>query len=254
MAGAAHAQSDHVDRFTPLVYEDAKGSHLRYRLFAPEPRNASKRYPLVIYLHGSGGRGTDNVKQLTGGNVWATGLFSSPEVQERYPSFVLVPQTNRAVTEGWGGFERHPGGRRTLRPEPAGEPIDHLVALIDALSDDYPIDSRRIYVAGQSMGGAGAWALVTRYPGRFAAVVPVCGAGDPKQAGRIRAPAWVFQGADDRTVPPIRSREMVEALRAAGAEARYTEYPGVGHDSYEKAFTDPELVEWLFAQRGPAVE
>jgi predicted peptidase len=107
-----------------------------------------------------------------------------------------------------------------------------------------------VYVMGLSMGGFGTWDLVTRYPKRFAAAVPICGGGDP---GRVESlgdlPLWVFHGADDEVVAPIYSRRMVEAIRAAGGDPRYTEYPGVGHNSWDPAFAEPELFPWLFAQR-----
>lgn len=252
LASTAAAQMEHVARYEARVYEDATGGRLSYRLFRPESYDASRRYPLVVYLHGAGGRGADNLKQLTGGNAWATHLFSSPEVQQRHPSFVLVPQINpRAVSDGWGGFVGRPPAGTEFLSEPAEEPIDRLIGLIDSLGAEFSLDSQRIYVTGQSMGGYGTWAVITRYPDRFAAAVPICGGGDPSAAARIGIPVWAFHGADDKTVPVEQSRSMVNALKAAGAKPRYTEYPGVGHNSYEKTFSDPELVEWLFSHRAP---
>ena len=247
LASTAAAQTDHVARYEARVYEGATGPRLNYRLFRPESYDASRRYPLVVYLHGGGGSGADNLKQLTGGNVWATRLFSSPEVQQSHPSFVLVPQINPGpFPDGWGGFVGRARAVTKFLLEPADEPIDRLIGLIDSLGAEFNLDTQRIYVTGQSMGGYGTWAVITRYPDRFAAAVPICGGGDPSAAARIGVPVWAFHGADDKTVPVEQSRSMVNALKAAGAEPRYTEYPGVGHNSYEKAFSDPELVEWLF--------
>jgi len=242
---------EHVAEYEARVFEDATGARLPYRLFRPAGYDPSQRYPLVVYLHGAGGRGTDNLKQLTGGNVWATRLFSSPEVQQKHPSFVLVPQINPGpFPDGWGGFTGRPPAGRKFVSGPAGEPIDLLIGLIDSLGAEFSLDAQRVYVTGQSMGGYGTWAAITRYPGRFAAAAPICGGGDPSAAARIGIPVWAFHGADDKTVPVEQSRMMVKALKAGGAKPRYTEYPGVGHNSYEKAFSDSELVEWLFAQRG----
>ena len=246
------AQVDHTKSYEARVFEDPSGGRLKYRLFRPADYDASKRYPLVVYLHGSGGRGDDNLKQLTGGNAWGTRLFSSAKVQNDYPSFVLAPQTDPTTRGiGWGGFgPRTPAGRK-FAAEPAGDPIDLLAGLIDSLSTEFSLDAGRVYVTGQSMGGYGSWGAITRYPERFAAAAPICGGGDPSAVGRIGIPIWAFHGSADQTVPVEQSRVMVEALKAIGAKVNYTEYPGVGHNSWEKAYSEAELVEWLFAQRRP---
>lgn len=248
LAVPAAAQTEHVDEYEARVFEDATDARLRYRLFRPAAYDPAQRYPLVIYLHGAGGRGTDNLKQLMGGNRWATRLFSSPDVQQEHPSFVLAPQIDPGAVGGWGGFEG-PRRARKFSSGPAGEPIDLLIGLIDSLRAEFSLDAERVYVTGQSMGGYGTWGVITRYPNRFASAAPVCGGGDPSAVARIVAPVWAFHGADDQAVPVEQSRMMVEALEASGAKPRYAEYPRVGHNSWEKAYSDPELVAWLFAQR-----
>lgn len=256
LAASAAAQTDATQSFEARTYEDSSGNRLLYGLYKPDGYGPGKRYPLVVYLHGSGGRGDDNRKQLMGGNAWAAGLFSGRELQQDHPSFVLAPQTNS--TGGWGGMIRpdRDSWDRTktgvkFAPEPANEPIDLLVGLIDSLSEEFSLDRRRFYVTGQSMGGYGTWGIVTRYPDLFAAAAPICGGGDPDAVERIQAAVWTFHGDADRTVPVQQSRMMIEALEAAGKKPRYTEVPGVGHNSWEKAYSDPELVEWMFAQRRP---
>ena len=115
----------------------------------------------------------------------------------------------------------------------------------------YSVDPDRIYLTGLSMGGYGTWQMVTRYPDLFAAIVPICGGGDPNRVQRIaKVPTWVFHGEDDRTVPIKRSEEMVEAMKAAGAtDIQFTRYPNTGHDSWTKAYNDPKLYEWLLSHR-----
>jgi len=113
-----------------------------------------------------------------------------------------------------------------------------------------PIDPDRVYLTGLSMGGYGAWDLAARHPERFAAVVPVCGGGDPAQADRLRdLPIWVWHGDRDRSVPVEQSRRMVEALRRAGSAVRYDELPGVGHGSWKQAYGAGGAIDWMFAQR-----
>ncbi len=252
------AQTEQEKSYEAGVFGDPSGGRLQYRLFRPKGYDRSRQYPLVVYLHGGGGSGDDNLKQLRGGNIWATGLFSDEEVQQKHPSFVLAPQTDPAASgvSGWGGLNRPPrdGWDRTrtsakFLPEPADEPIDVLVRLIDSLKVQFSLDANRIYVTGQSMGGYGTWGIVTRYPNLFAAAAPICGGGDPAAAARIKIPIWAFHGEDDKTVAVQQSRMMIEALKAAGAKPLYTELPGVGHNSWETAYSDSEFPEWLFAQR-----
>jgi predicted peptidase len=125
-----------------------------------------------------------------------------------------------------------------------------VVQILDSVAKQFSIDSSRVYVTGQSMGGYGTWDVILRYPGKFAAAIPVCGAGDPTQAKLIAdLPVWAFHGDKDHTVPVKGSRQMLAALKAAGSGARYTEYPGVGHDSWRKAWSEEELIPWLFQQQ-----
>jgi predicted peptidase len=224
-----------LERFEARVSRDAEGRTLRYRLF--KPPGATTNLPLVLFFHGAAGLGDDNVRQFNGGNEVPPGVLTAPENQARFPCFVLAPQCPR--TDSWGG-----SGTRvtpTLRM---------TLALLDTLPREFPIDRRRLYVVGVSMGGRGVWETVLHYPDTFAAAVPICAAGEPEGLGRIQhLPVWCFHGADDPTVPVSYARRMMAALRKAGGHPKYTEYPGVGHDSYRNAFREPELLPWLFAQR-----
>jgi predicted peptidase len=135
-------------------------------------------------------------------------------------------------------------------PDKPSEPLRLALELIEALCEELPIDRGRIYITGLSVGGYGVWDALSRWPELFAAGVPVCGGGDEALAERIaKVPVWAFHGARDGVVKPARSRNMIEALKQAGASPKYTEYADVGHNSWVRAYRDPELFRWLFAQK-----
>jgi predicted peptidase len=122
--------------------------------------------------------------------------------------------------------------------------------LLDEVLKQYRVDSRRVYLTGESMGGYGTWALAAAHPERFAAIAPICGGGEPASADRLKGvPTWAFHGADDKVVPPEESRKMVAAIQHAGGDARLTIYPGVGHDSWTTTYRDQRLYGWLSAHR-----
>ena len=226
-----------IEVFVPRMFRAADGLSLRYRLYVPPAEARVRPLPAVVYLHGSGGAGTDNLKQLSGGNAAGTHLWTSEDVKARHPAFVVAPQI--------------PDGQRwdAAGPEPA--PYAGLVLeLLDGLAREFSIDRDRIYLLGQSLGGYGTWDLISKRPDAFAAAVPLCGGGDPKRVSAARGVAiWAFHGAKDQVVPVTKSREMVAALQAAGGSVKYTEYPETGHDVWTVAFAEPALPDWLFAQR-----
>jgi predicted peptidase len=221
---------------------------LPYRLFVPDGYSAARRYPLIVFLHATGSNGTDNVRQLT---PPVGVLLGRAQTLER--AFVLVPQM--PDSDKWVSGSVGPPFRnyhQESRPQSSGA---RLVLLgLDELSAHYAIDPDRIYLTGPSAGGAGTWDLITRSGvGRFAAAVPITGANDPSRAALIAAlPIWAFHGVDDAVSPVENTREMVANLRALGSPVKYTEYPGVGHDSWDRAYAEPELFAWLFAQRRAA--
>jgi predicted peptidase len=224
------------------TYTDPAGKTLLYRLLKPEGYDPAKKYPLVIFLHGAGERGNDNEAQLKHG----VKEFVKSDVRKKYPCFLIAPQCpTRQVWAGLeGGFGSH---KQAAKPS---EPGRLVLELIGAMQKEYSIDPNRIYLTGLSMGGYGTWDLLARRPKLFAAGAPVCGGGDESTAEKIaNIPIWVFHGDKDTSVPVARSRTMVEALKKAGGHPKYTEYPGVGHNSWDKAYADPELMKWLFAQK-----
>lgn len=230
-----------------------QGTTLPYRLFIPANYSESKKYPLVLTLHGVGESGTDNYSQLL--NTRLATSWADPVNQINYPCFVLSPQTN----SGWDNI-------------PVMETISKI---LDSLINEFTIDSNRLYVTGLSMGGVGTWAIITHFPNLFAAAIPMCGSGNP---GIVTAesvtPIWNFHGTVDNIIPVGRSREMIGALESIGrsvvythcqitnclglpdstiemyikshADLFYTEYEFGTHNIWDKSYDNPMLRPWVF--------
>ncbi len=204
---------------------------LPYRLFVPTNYTASEQYPLVLFMHGIGETGTDNLRQLSvNPQVLA---FVSYARQASSPAFLAAPQC--------------PTGRVWYDPIM----LPRLAALLDALATEFSIDTNRIYTTGLSLGGMGSWALLDMAPSRFAAAIPICGADTNETLcfQYAQVPIWNFHAANDSTVPVTYSRSMVNALRGFGSPVLYTEYAGGGHGIWPMAYATPGLVEWTLAQR-----
>lgn len=238
--------ADVADRFEKKVFESDTGK-LGYRFLAPKAPKDGQKYPLVIFLHGAGERGDDNTAQL----IHGVKRFAQDDFLERYPCFVVAPQCpNEKIWASVGWWEAS-----AAMKELPSDPMSNLIKLIDSLEKSLPIDTQRIYVTGLSMGGYGTWELALRQPKRYAAIAPVCGGTDLSKLDRIKdVPAWVFHGAKDGAVKVERSREAVEALKKLGGKPIYTEYPDVGHDSWNNAYADLKFYEWLFDQKLPAAK
>jgi predicted peptidase len=231
-------EAQSIDLFDKLLYVSKKDT-LPYRLLKPVSPSALEVFPLIIFLHGSGERGNDNEAQLK----YMTDLFLDSKYRGKYPCYVLAPQCPKKNV--WADYNRD----GTLSKEPA-TPARLVMELVDKISSEFAIDSSRIYITGLSMGGYGTWDLLARYPGKFAAAVPICGGGDVQTASRIKhIPLWAFHGAKDPVVPPSQSRKMIKALQQAGGSPGYTEYPDIEHTSWVQAYQEPHLVPWLFKQK-----
>ncbi|HEY7116931.1 MAG TPA: prolyl oligopeptidase family serine peptidase [Tepidisphaeraceae bacterium] len=386
------ARAAQLSDFEPRQYKDADGNVLLYRLYKPKNYDASKAYPLILFLHGAGERGDNNAAQVRDALHWA-----KDSVQNEHPCFILAPQcpavrpmfqvygtakglnadyndyaqsgagqwkhykielaklptgakhylsfTNAAAAKATappvGEFRNltiyeasvpHDQGHIDLRKldfskrmgkgtlavsddgttltltgdlrakaafeytvtphsvlefdfRSSAQGLTHAIALdtddffdyrwanmdwaakkgsmgkepstpmrlalevLDQLRKEFKLDDKRLYITGLSMGGYGTWDVIARHPTLFAAAVPVCGGADESTAPTIKdIPIWCFHGGADPTVPTARSRNMIKALEAAGGQPKYTEYPGVGHNSWDKAYSEPELPKWLFAQ------
>jgi predicted peptidase len=224
---------------------------LRYRILYPANYNAGKKYPLVVFLHGSGERGNDNEAQLTHGGK----LFADSAVRQQFPAIVVFPQCSR--TDFWARLGRDPNKKDSLGQftflsnQPIGKGLGLVSSLLDSLVATKTINTKKIYLGGLSMGGMGTFELLWRKPKFFAAAFPICGGGDPQKVtvyGK-KFPVWIFHGDNDQAVPVGNSRLMYNVLHAAGAKVKYSEYPGVGHNSWDNAFAEPELLVWLFKQK-----
>lgn len=239
----AKAQQHH---FSSSAY--SKGDKvLPFRIMYPEEFEVSGKYPLILFLHGAGERGTDNEKQLVHG-----AQFFAQYNRKDFPAVVVYPQCPEDQYWAAVDFTWHPDGSRTFAFRPEGEPtwpMQLVISLLDSLMTTPWIDQSRIYVGGLSMGGMGTFELIFRRPEMFAAAFPVCGGGKPETAAffAARVPVWVFHGDADPVVPADLSLRMVEALQQAGASPRLTLYPGVGHNAWDYTFKETELIPWLFS-------
>lgn len=209
--------------FVPRVYEDADGGEYRYHVFVPHGYHPARRWPAILFLHGAGQTGTDGLSPTQ------SGLGRAIRRRARsFPFLVVFPQS---VNRTWSAGSAD--GRRAL-------------AILDEVCREYSVDEDRVYLTGLSMGGGGTWSLAAAEPGRWAAMVPVCGYGSPAWAKELaRIPCWCFHGVEDRTIPVERSREMVRAMREEAGAIRYTEYLGVGHNAWDPAYDTDELYDWL---------
>ena len=239
----AKADPSTNNEFLLRIYTNAVKKTLPYRLLLPKNYDPKKAYPVILYLHGAAARGNDNTEPLN----WGPQLFLEPSLRENHSFFLVVPQCpgNSGWVEVTGlGF----GGLR----ESASLKLA-LEVVTNALPKEFSINSKRRYLTGVSMGGHAVWVLLNRRPGLFAAAVPVCA---PSDAGNVtpaaaKAPVWVFHSDDDHLVSVQDAREMVKTWRKHGGNPKYTEYTGMKHSSWKKAYAEKEMYDWLFAQRLP---
>ena len=215
--------------FEQLTYTDNRGRIARYALFTPHAVDLDQPQPLILYLHGAGEIGSDGQKQVT------VGLGPAIRSQEdEFPFYALFPQSQHG---SWRA---------------GSDDAVMALRLLEHTRSRFNIDDSRVYLTGVSMGGFGTFSLAAAYPDRWAAIVPICGGGDPTQARRIaRVPCWCFHGDADDIVSVEYSREMITAIRDAGGQPIYEELPGVGHNAWDAAYAKPELFEWMCEQRAP---
>ena len=231
---------------------NAEEGRLPYRLLYPKSFDSTRPYPVIVFLHGAGSRGNDNESQLMIGGRY----FLRTENREKYPAIILFPQCS--AIEPWADFtiENDPvTGTSTHWNFPFNKkstyPTSVLIQLLDSLAKLSFVDSSRIYVGGLSQGGMGVFDIVARRPDLFAAAFPICG-GDKVSTTRNfagKVSMWIFHGEKDDVVPVSFSRDFYKALQKASADVRYTEYPGVLHNSWVNALAEPELLSWLFSKR-----
>ena len=209
-------------------WERNEGHGLQYRIFGERKlrKSGDKLYPLVIYLHGKGG------DVMTPAEPWSANTFSEKDNYRKHPALIIAPQ---APSDGW-----------------KGEKADGVLAIAKDLIENFPIDPKRVYITGYSMGSFGTFTLIAMQPDFFAAGVGVAGGGSPKQADKLKdVPIWAFHGDADDIVKVGSSRRIVEALKAIDGKIKYTEIPGGDHGIATQVYADEEMHEWLFEQQKP---
>ncbi|WP_157492600.1 carboxylesterase family protein [Echinicola pacifica] len=236
--------------FDHKVYINEAGDSLRYRLLLPKGYKSSKEYPLVLFLHGAGERGSDNEKQLSHGSS----LFLDKHNRKEFPAIVVFPQcpedtywidiSIRAELRGQGD----PDFSQSL--DQPSEQLDMVNELVDQLQQDFSVDANRLYVMGLSMGGFGTLETLGRWPDKYAAAVAICGGGNISLAKEYapNTSVWLTHGGKDDVVPPILSRRVYEALLEENADVRYDLYPEANHNAWDPTFAEPELLPWLFSK------
>ncbi len=242
------ARSAHAQEFA-ATGQDCSQNGMACRYWLPEGYDQGTKYPLLVFLHGAGQRGTDNRAHVEDWGVELLQTVLSAENRAQYPAFVLAPQ---CPSEGEAQWVDWPWANGSYDIGQIGEsaPLKEARLMLARLQTKYSIDADRLYVTGTSMGGFGAWDLVSRTPELFAAAVPTDGGGSPQAAKRLQNLAvWAFHFADDGSVPVSSDREMFAALAAAGARPIYSEAERGGHGAQGYAIGSPGLLAWLFAQR-----
>jgi predicted peptidase len=226
------------------------GDTLRYRILYPKNYDSHKKYPLVLFLHGAGERGNDNEAQLLHGGS----MFLRDSVREKYPAIVIFPQMPKDSSWAYTVHTYDTLTKRSSLTFPflaPTTPARLAKGLMDSLVSAKKADNKRIYIGGLSMGGFGTFNMLARYPDYFAAAIPICGGGDTAMANRFakKVAVWIFHGDQDQAVNVENSRNYFHALQGQHARVKYTEYPGVGHNSWDNAFAEKDLFYWLFSNK-----
>lgn len=241
------AATQDLSLYLKKEFSGPEGKKLPYRILFPENYQKSKKYPLVLVLHGAGERGRDNEKQLIHGSK----LFLDSLVRKKYPAIVVFPQCPE--DSYWSSVKidrsKTPPAFDFNYTRPATEPLSLAMLLVEQLIREERVETKCVYITGLSMGGMGTFEAVHRYPDTFAAALPICGGGDTLRYRKVRTPFWVFHGTDDAVVDVSYSRAMVAKLKEEKVKVKYTEYPGVNHNSWDNAFSEPDFLKWMFDKR-----
>jgi predicted peptidase len=227
------AAADQKTGFLTKTFKNADGSTSEYVVFVPHDYDGTKPYPVTLFLHGAG--------ETKGGKKMPVEVGIGTHIKKNektFPFITVIPQAEAAKSAVRGRWS-------------AGSPdAERALKMLDATMKEYKTDPKRVYLTGLSMGGYGTWSLAAAHPDKWAAIVPICGGGRPDDAAKIKdLPCWVFHGDKDTAVKVELSRQMVEAIKKAGGTPKYTEYPGVGHNSWDQAYATPELWTWLAEQK-----
>ena len=204
------------------------GKDVKYVVYVPPTYDPKTATPTIVSLNGMGECGTDGFKHV------AVGLGPAVMLDvDKWPFIIVFPQ------------KQDPGSKWE---DDAQQAI--VMAALDATERELNVDQSRLYLTGLSQGGHGTWAIAAQHPDMFAAIAPICGWGTKEMAEKlVKVPVWVFHGEEDDTVNVNEARAMVAYLKAAGASCKFTTYPGVGHNSWDKAYREENLYEWFLAHR-----
>ena len=233
--------------FEKKSFVNDAGQSLPYQILYPINYNPSVKCPVVLVLHGAGERGDDNLAQMK----YGTSVFLNLENQSKFPAIVIFPQCPK--DSYWSSVKIDRTQKPTLfefdYTQTIHWPLQSAVDLVKSLVKSKVADKKRLYIMGLSMGGMGTMEAVSRNPKMFAAAIPICGGADLNYVKKYakKLPFWVNHGDVDAVVPVRHSRELVSALKEAGANVTYTEYAGVNHNSWDNTFAQPNLLSWLFS-------
>ena len=234
MAAAQTAKSQDPPKtgFVDKTFKNADGTISPYVVFVPHNYDGKKEYPVMLFLHGAGE--TKNPKATKEGKM-PVEVGIGPAIKKREKEFPFIVVIPRAEGFGWGADTAN--AKRAL-------------AMLDEVMKEYKTDAKRQILTGLSMGGMGTWSVAAAHPDRWAAIVPICGPGDPATAEKIKnIPVWGFVGDKDSERIVNGMKGMMDALEKAGAKPKYTVYPGVGHNSWDNAYATDELYKWLLEQK-----
>ncbi len=224
-----------------------KHDTLRYRLLYPDRYDPAMKYPILFVLHGSGERGADNIAQLKHG----ADLFLRDSVRRKYPAIVIFPQCPTDASWSNVDIKTSEFGKRDFFFKEGGKPtktMNLLIKLVKTWLGDESVDKERVYIGGLSMGAMGTYEMLRRKPKIFAAAFAICGADNLNNVKKYRnVPLWIFHGEKDVVVFPENSIRIVERLKELGANPRFNLYPYAGHNSWDKAFAERDLLAWLFS-------
>lgn len=236
-----------INDFKPNHYIDTQlDSKLLYRLYIPEDIPKNNKIPLILYLHGGGSNGQDNISQIEFG---AKKLALNSKKNNSKEAFILCPQCPKGKQWLNTQFKSIPFTNYDQDQIPESNEMKMIIKLIKELIDNNPIDSNKIYVTGASMGGSGTWDIITRYPNFFAAAAPLNGVSDPSKANRIsKLPLWAFHGEQDNISDVNNTRNMMNELVKFNTSCKYTEYPQLGHIIEKEVYSNKDFLTWLFNQ------
>lgn len=228
------------NKFEKKTYIDASGKAWPYCILYPENYEHSQSYPLIVFLHGAGERGADNQKQLEKG----ADAFLDQSFRHNYPCIVVFPQC--PIDQSWVNVDRINWKFDYEKPDLTGK----VVEFVNELIDQQIADPDQIYGIGLSMGAMGVLNIVQKYPDLLQSAIAICGATDLQnlKSAKVKTPLWFIHGDSDPVVPTYFSREACLILKDKNDKTRYTEYQSTMHDSWDKAFAEPDFLSWLFEE------